>query len=78
MAVNMDVYDTLVHAIYDAALHPLRWPQVLERLCAAFESRSALLFTPLHSPAQGGFTFTHRISTATVERWSAKSIHDDV
>ena len=78
MAVNMDVYDTLVHAIYDAALHPLRWPQVLERLCAAFESRSALLFTPLHSPAQGGFTFTHCISTATVERWSAKSIHDDV
>ena len=78
MAVNLDVYDTLVHAIYDAALHPLRWPQVLERLCAAFESRSALLFTPLHSPAQGGFTFTHRISTATVERWSAKSIHDDV
>ena len=78
MAVNMDVYDTLVHAIYDAALHPLRWPQVLERLCAAFESRSALLFTPLHSPAQGGFTFTHGISTATVERWSAKNIHDDV
>ena len=78
MAVNLDVYDTLVHAIYDAALHPLRWPQVLERLCAAFESRSALLFTPLHSPAQGGFTFTHCISTATVERWSAKSIHDDV
>ena len=78
MAVNLDVYDTLVHAIYDAALHPSRWPQVLERLCAAFESRSALLFTPLHSPAQGGFTFTHRISTATVERWSAKSIHDDV
>ena len=78
MAVNLDVYDTLVHAIYDAALHPSRWPQVLERLCAAFESRSALLFTPLHSPAQGGFTFTHRISTVTVERWSAKSIHDDV
>ena len=78
MAVNMAVYDTLVHAIYDAALHPLRWPQVLERLCAAFESRSALLFTPLHGPAQGGFTFTHCISTATVERWSAKSIHDDV
>ena len=78
MAVNLDVYDTLVHAIYDAALHPSRWPQVLERLCAAFESRSALLFTPLHSPAQGGFTFTHCISTATVERWSAKSIHDDV
>ena len=78
MAVNLDVYDTLVHAIYDAALHPSRWPQVLERLCAAFESRSALLFTPLHGPAQGGFTFTHCISTATVERWSAKSIHDDV
>ena len=78
MAVNLDVYDTLVHAIYDAALHPLRWPQVLDRLCAAFESRSALLFTPLHSPAQGGFTFTHAISTATVERWSAKNIHDDV
>lgn len=78
MAVNLDVYDTLVHAIYDAALHPLRWPQVLERLCFAFDSCNALLFTPLHGPAQGGFTFTHRISTATVERWSAKSIHDDV
>ena len=68
MAVNLDVYDTLVHAIYDAALHPLRWPQVLERLRLPFDSCSALLFT--RSIAQRKAD-SHLPIASRPQRWNA-------
>ena len=78
MTISLEHYDELVHAIYQAALAPAEWPQVLAHLSTAFEARQGLLFTPRHSPAQGGFAFTHNIGIATVERWAAKSIDDDL
>ncbi|HRD97879.1 MAG TPA: hypothetical protein PLA97_15935 [Rubrivivax sp.] len=71
-------YDDAVHTIYDAAIDPQRWPACLARMCALFGGQAGLLFTPVHSPAQGGFAFTHNISQGIVERWGAKSITDDV
>lgn len=78
MNISLERYDDLVHAIYAAALAPAEWPRVLAHLSSALEARQGLLFTPRHSPAQGGFAFTHNISLATVERWAARSIHDDL
>lgn len=54
-------YDDLVHSVYDAALEPEMWPEVLGRIAGLLEATSALLFTPLHSPADGGFLFTVNI-----------------
>jgi DNA-binding CsgD family transcriptional regulator len=76
--IDLEQYDELVHAIYAAALQPREWHAVLGRMSAAFDASASLLFTPLHSPAQGGFAFTHNIAPATVERWGAKSIRDDL
>lgn len=64
-------YDDLVHAVYDAALAPARWPAVAKLIADAFRAPRALLFTWAHVPARGGFTFTHNISQAAVEQWAA-------
>lgn len=70
-------YDELVHAVYDAALAPARWPAVVALIADAFRAPRTLLFTWAHAPAQGGFTFTHNISQAALEQWAAKSMHED-
>ena len=70
-------YDELVHAVYDAALAPARWPEVVSLIAGAFGAPRTLLFTWAHAPAQGGFTFTHDITQAALEQWAAKSMHED-
>lgn len=70
-------YDTLVHRIYDAALDPTRWPSVVTHIAQACASSRCLLFTPAHGAHQGGFTIPHNISQAALERWAAKSMHED-
>lgn len=50
-------YDALLHTIYEGATAPERWPIILETLCGRLQAPRALLFTPMHSPAQGGFHY---------------------
>jgi DNA-binding CsgD family transcriptional regulator len=77
MDIQLAVYDELVHRVYDAALEPARWPAVVGGIGETCESSRGLLFTPLHRPSTGGFTFTHNISDGMVERWGATSVSDD-
>ena len=77
MQIDLGQYDDVVHGIYDAALKPMLWPGVIGQISALFDAPRALLFTHSHTPAQGGFTFTHNITQAALEMWAAKSIHED-
>lgn len=77
MHIQLAEYDELVHRIYDAALEPTRWPAVVGGIGETCKSSRGLLFTPLHRPSTGGFTFTHKISDGMVERWAATSVSDD-
>ncbi|QHJ01202.1 hypothetical protein GT347_26360 [Xylophilus rhododendri] len=77
MEVVSDLYDQLVHQIYDAALHPARWAGVVERITAACGGSSGMLFTPMAGPAEGGMAIVNNIPQATLEFWAARSIHDD-
>lgn len=70
-------YDDIVHEIYAAGLEPARWPEVVRRIAGACRSPRALLFTPLHAPAQGGFTHSFNMPVAEMEHWMAKGIHED-
>lgn len=70
-------YDALVHRIYDAALEPSHWPAVVADIAAACGGSRCLLFTPTTSPKRGGFTIPHNLSQGALERWAAKSIHED-
>jgi DNA-binding CsgD family transcriptional regulator len=70
-------YDEVVHRIYDAALRPQSWPDVVASIAHLLEASRAVLFTWAHSPAQGGFSFTHNIPEAAVALWAAKSMRED-
>lgn len=77
MNVALSTYDDLVHGIYHAGLRPERWPTVMTQLADVFNVPRALMFTFAHSPAQGGFTFSHNITQASLEAWGAKGINED-
>jgi DNA-binding CsgD family transcriptional regulator/PAS domain-containing protein len=75
--ITLAQYDEVVHRIYDAAIAPSQWERVVGDIARLFEASRALIFTWAHTPAQGGFLFTHNISQASLEYWAAKSIHED-
>lgn len=77
MNIALSTYDDLVHGIYDAGLQPTHWPNVMSQLAGVFDVPQALMFTFAHSPAQGGFTFSHNITQASLEVWGAKGINED-
>ena len=77
MQIDLTRYDDVVHTIYDAALDPSRWPAVIEHVASVFDAPRALIFTHMHGPAQGGFTFTHNITQASLEIWGAKGVKED-
>lgn len=72
MLQDLASYDAVVHAIYDAALKPELWPEVVRNIAALHEAPRALLWTYFHKPAQGGFSFSHNITQASQEIWAAK------
>ena len=75
--ITLAQYDEVVHRIYDAAIAPSQWERVVGDIARLFEASRALIFTWAHTPAQGGFLFTHNFSQASLEYWAAKSIHED-
>lgn len=75
--ITLDQFDQVVHRIYSAAIAPSQWEQVVGDIARLFDASRALIFTWAHTPAQGGFLFTHNISQASLEYWAAKSIHED-
>ena len=74
---DLDHFDSAIHAIYSASLEPLRWPEAICAICTLCGASSALLFTWAHSPAQGGFTFSHNISPAAIELYASKIMLED-
>ena len=77
MPIDLAEYDDVVHRIYEAALEPSTWPGVIAHIASVFDAPRALIFTHLHGPSQGGFTFTHNISQAALEIWAAKGVKED-
>lgn len=75
----MDIarYDDLVHRIYDAALHPERWPGVVKEIAGVFDAPRALMWTYFHKPNDGGFSFSHNITQASQEIWAAHGAEFD-
>ncbi|MBF4990383.1 helix-turn-helix transcriptional regulator [Methylophilus sp. QUAN] len=62
-------YLELVGEIYDAALKPEKWPEILQKLGQFMQSSKAVLFTNLHLPSQGGFYFTWGIPQAVTQQY---------
>lgn len=71
-AALFDRYDELVHQIYDAALQPAAWPAVMARIVQACGGFCGGLFTPQHSPAQGGLMVPVDVPQSMIELWAAR------
>ncbi|MEO8079944.1 MAG: hypothetical protein ABI641_05400 [Caldimonas sp.] len=77
MDIRLSDYDDVVHAIYEAALAPVRRPDVTMAIAGICRASRALLFTWTAPETGGGFAFTHNVSQAALERWAAQSRHED-
>ncbi|WP_295956601.1 helix-turn-helix transcriptional regulator [Rhodoferax sp.] len=77
MALDFARYDELVHRIYDAALEPSHWPDALKGIADACDAARSAMFTPLHSPEQGGYAVVYDLPPIVVERWANKVRQDD-
>jgi len=67
----------LIGRIYDAALQPAMWPQVMLQVVDYVEGTKGLLFTSLLTLDDGGFAFPYKLPESFLQLWNAKySEHD--
>lgn len=77
MTQDLAGYDAVVHAIYEAALKPGQWNDVVGRMAELFGASRAQMFTWTHRPSEGGFVFAHNIPQASLAIWDAKHRDED-
>lgn len=70
-------YDDLVQLIYAAAMGSACWKEVVRRIAGVCRASAALLFTPMHAPAEGGFGHAYNLSADLMAHWETDVIHDD-
>ncbi|WP_295987922.1 helix-turn-helix transcriptional regulator [uncultured Variovorax sp.] len=70
--LQLDDYDDLVHQIYDASLNPDGWPAVMARVVRACRATRGGLFTPQHTPAQGGLMIPVDLPESMMALWAAR------
>ncbi len=68
----------IVDSIYDAALFPDRWPNVLGQIANWLGATKGLLITPTHTPELGGFHFSFGILASTLHEWRTRHAPDDM
>jgi len=65
-----DCIDVLVGAIYDAALRPALWPDVVARIVGRLGGSAGLLFTPLDPTGSNGFVASFQLSAHTLSQYA--------
>lgn len=68
----------LLHQIYDAAVHPERWNDVVAAVAHSLGTDKGLLFTPYVAPQHGGLIFPAGISEETLQTWGSSYIDHDI
>jgi len=63
---------TLIDLIYEGATDIQVWPQVPEAISRWMSAPKCTLFTPLHTPMDGGFMMAHNLSALAMEMWATK------
>ncbi len=71
-------FSDLVHQIYEAAIFPDRWPEIMAIIASSFGTDKGLLFTPFVAPQGGGYIFPTGISEETLQLWASVYIEHDV
>lgn len=68
----------LIDTIYQGATEPSRWGSILPAVTDWVGAERGLLHTPLNTPDDGGFYFTHEISETMAQLWLTKYRTQDV
>jgi DNA-binding CsgD family transcriptional regulator/PAS domain-containing protein len=74
----LERFSNVVDCIYSAALDPQRWPKAVQAVAGLHGSPKANLLTPLASPREGGFIFSHGISESAIQLWGTKYVSHDI
>lgn len=77
-AHRFDPVVPVIGRIYEAALDPALWSAVVADIVAVQDAGKALLFSPLHSPAQGGLVYPVGISESALQQWADRYVQHDV
>lgn len=65
---DLTYLSNLIGLIYDGATDPSRWSTlILPAICEYLQMPRALLFTPLHTPQEGGYLFNYGHDSARME-----------
>lgn len=64
----------LIGRIYDAAVDPIVWPEVVERTAVWLDAPMGLLMTPFNPPSTGGYVLPFGIDQAGLELWRARYV----
>lgn len=78
MHAELSRLSSLIDLIYQGATAMNRWQEVLPAIANWLDSRTGLLFTPLHTPEQGGFQMVHQIPQSALELWNTKYAGQDL
>ncbi len=68
----------LVEAVYDAAVVPSLWPTTVDRLMAAVQADSALLYTPDADPQAQGLWVASNLDPVSLDEYRAHYIGCDI
>ena len=67
---GLQQFGGLIEQIYEGATEPQAWGDILAAVANWMRSPMATLFTPLHTPAMGGFMRTHNLDAVAMETWA--------
>ena len=69
----------LIGLIYEGATNPNRWTRdILPAITEYIQAPECILFTPSHTPQNGGYFFIHGIAQDHIDLYLNKYVHTDV
>jgi DNA-binding CsgD family transcriptional regulator/PAS domain-containing protein len=68
----------LIDRIYEGAMDIQVWQDVPREISQWVKAPRCTLFTPLHTPEQGGFMTAHNLSPLSIELWATKYHNKDL
>jgi len=68
----------LVAHIYDGAVDPNAWPDIVQHLASFFSASKAGLFTAFVGPDKGGLSLSYGVPDAALQVWGARYIPHDI
>lgn len=77
-AIELAILSELIDTIYQGATDPTNWNVALPAIADWIGASNGVLFTPLHSPENGGFYFAHAIPESVMQLWWARYSAEDL